>query len=74
MRTSYLAFLVIDEGKDFIEEFLAVVAEELVVGHENLHNDEAYKRILVAMIRMIQYGSGHGFCVFGNEFFRRSRS
>jgi hypothetical protein len=28
------------EGKNFIEEFLAVVAEELVVGHGDPHNDE----------------------------------
>ena len=29
-----------DEGKNFIEEFLAVMAEGLVAGHSDPHTDE----------------------------------
>jgi hypothetical protein len=33
MRTPNVAFLVINEGKNPVEEFLAILAEELIVGH-----------------------------------------
>src|SRR5262249_1733398 len=33
MRAAHLSFLVVDERKTLLEEFLALLAEELVVGH-----------------------------------------
>jgi len=37
MRTLNCAFLVVSEGKNLVKKFLAIVAEELVVGHGDLH-------------------------------------
>jgi hypothetical protein len=31
-----VAFLVVNEGKNPVEEFLAILAEELIVGHRDL--------------------------------------
>jgi hypothetical protein len=36
MRTLNVAFLVVNEGKNPVEEFLAILAEELIVGHGDL--------------------------------------
>jgi hypothetical protein len=33
MRTLNVAFLVVNEGKNSVEEFLAILAEEFIVGH-----------------------------------------
>jgi hypothetical protein len=33
MRALHFAFLLVDEGKNLVKEFLAILAEELVVGH-----------------------------------------
>jgi hypothetical protein len=41
MTQEFRPGLVIGKGKNFIEEFLATVAEALVVGHGDLHTDEA---------------------------------
>jgi hypothetical protein len=36
MRTLNVAFLVVNEGKNPVEEFPAILAEELIVGHGDL--------------------------------------
>ena len=38
MRTPNVAFLVVTEGKNPVEEFLAILAEELIVGHGGTSN------------------------------------
>jgi hypothetical protein len=38
--TLHLAFFVIHERQNLVEEFLAGVAEEFVVGHTDLHSAE----------------------------------
>ena len=40
VRTLHLAFFVIHERQNLVEEFIAVRAEEFVVGHRDLHNSE----------------------------------
>ena len=57
-----LSFLIIDEGNNFIEEFLAAVAKEFVVGHEGLHDCEVYEKNSRRLGQIVQYGSGHEFC------------
>ena len=38
VRAQNLAFFVVHKRQNLVEEFLAFLAEELVVGHVNLHN------------------------------------
>jgi hypothetical protein len=40
VRALHLAFFVIHERQNLLEEFLAVTAEEFVVGHTDLHSFE----------------------------------
>jgi len=40
VRALHLAFFVFHEGQNLVEEFLAVTAEEFVVGHADLHSFE----------------------------------
>ena len=39
VRANNFAFLVVDQGEDLVKEFLAVAAEEFVVGHAALHSE-----------------------------------
>jgi hypothetical protein len=40
VRALHLTFFVIHERQNLVEEFIAVRAEEFVVGHRDLHNSE----------------------------------
>jgi len=51
VRAFNLPCLVIDEGKNFIEEFLAAVTEKLIVGHGDLHTIRRNKQILDPLIK-----------------------
>jgi hypothetical protein len=49
VRALHLAFFVIHERQNLVEEFLAVTAEEFVVGHTDLHSAEkGENRILIS--------------------------
>jgi hypothetical protein len=55
--TDDLAFLVVNEGQDFVEDLLAVAAQEFVVGHGDLHSDESDKENSRRADRTVQCGS-----------------
>jgi hypothetical protein len=71
VRALHLAFFVIHEGQNLVEEFLAVTAEEFVVGHTDLHSfEKGDGRILDPLVGRFNMGSGHGFCVPGSRIFQ----
>jgi hypothetical protein len=55
-----LAFLVVNEGQDFVEELLSVAAQKFVVGHGDLHSDESDKENSRRSDRTVQCGSHSG--------------
>src|SRR6266852_5361596 len=71
VRAPRLAFLVVHERQNLVEEFLAGMAEEFVVGHTDLHSFEnGDGRILDPLVVRFNMGSGHEFCVIWSGIFQ----
>ena len=69
VRALHLAFFVIHERQNLVEEFLAVTAEEFVVGHSRPPQcRRVTERILDPLVGPIQHGAGREFCVLRVAF------
>jgi len=68
VQTAHLSFLVVDQRKNLFEEFLAILAEELVIGHRGLDGAPDNTKILDLY--------AHGFNIWGlsNGFSRKLRN
>jgi hypothetical protein len=74
VRTGDIFFLMPSNGQSLQKGFLAVAAEEFVVGHTDLHSAEKDDgRILDSLVGRFNMGSGHGFCAPGSQTFREVR-
>jgi hypothetical protein len=71
VRALHLTLFVFHEGQNLVEEFLAVTAEEFVVGHTDLHSFEnGDGRILDPLVDRFNMGSDHAFCVIWSGIFQ----
>jgi hypothetical protein len=71
VRTLHLAFFVIHERQNFVEELIAITAEEFVVGHTDLHSlEKGDGRILDPSVGRFNMVSGHEFFAVRSRIFR----
>src|SRR5260370_25975399 len=56
VRALQLAFFVIHERQNLVEEFIAIRAEEFGVGHRDLHNSEGGWEDSRPLVRQVQRG------------------